>query len=177
MANTLEELRKENPALAEQLMAEAGKSVSIAASAGMKAEEAASALSAGTAVATAAPTATEPKAQEAQTDPIQAERQRLQDIDALASLYDTETIRAAKYGPDACTAQEMVYRAAQKAAQQGKSYMGALERDTRASGAQGVTAATSGSAPGDEGVLTPQQLMAKGRADAKALKESEKEEK
>ena len=35
----------------------------------------------------------------------------------------------------ACTAQEMTYRAAQKAAQQGKKFLGDLEDDTQASGA------------------------------------------
>ena len=85
MANNLEELRQENPALAEQLMAEARAAVSAS----------------GPSPA-AAPSA-HPVQQAAEEDPVQAERRRLQDIDALAALYDAETIRAAKYGPAACT--------------------------------------------------------------------------
>lgn len=159
MAKNLEELRAENPALAEQLMAEARAAVSAA----------------GQTPAAAAPAAPTPQAvpQTAEDDPAQAERKRIQDIDALASLYDAESIRGAKYGEHPCTAQELAYRMAQKAAQQGKSYMSALEADTSASGAQKVGAASSEGAPSGE--LTPEQRMAKGRADAKALNKKEDE--
>lgn len=159
MAKNLEELRAENPALAEQLMAEARAAASTA----------------GQTPAAAAPAAPAPQAapQTAEDDPAQAERKRIQDIDALASLYDAEAIREAKYGEHPCTAQELAYRMAQKAAQQGRSYMSALEADTGASGAQGVGAASSEGEPNGE--LTPEQRMAKGRADAKAL--TKKEEK
>lgn len=156
MAKNLEELRAENPALAEQLMAEARAAVSAA---GQTPAAAASAPQ-------AAP-------QTAEDDPTQAERKRIQDIDALAALYDAEAIRKAKYGEHPCTAQELAYRMAQKAAQQGRSYMSALEADTGASGAQGVGAASSEGEPNGE--LTSEQRMAKGRADAKAL--TKKEEK
>lgn len=47
------------------------------------------------------------------------EEKRLQEIDEIACLFDAETVEAAKYGPHACTAQEMTYRAAVKAAQSG----------------------------------------------------------
>lgn len=156
MAKNLEELRAENPALAEQLMAEARAAVSAA---GQTPAAAASAPQ-------AAP-------QTAEDDPAQAERKRIQDIDALAALYDAEAIRKAKYGEHPCTAQELAYHMAQKAAQQGRSYMSALEADTGASGAQGVGAASSEGEPNGE--LTSEQRMAKGRADAKAL--TKKEEK
>lgn len=46
-----------------------------------------------------------------------AEEKRLREIDEIACLYDPATVEAAKYGPDACTAQEMAYRAALRAAQ------------------------------------------------------------
>jgi len=52
------------------------------------------------------------------------EKERIQAIDALASVYDEEVINAAKYGDAACTAQEMAYRAAQKAAAAGKNSPG-----------------------------------------------------
>lgn len=143
MASTVEELRTEYPELTAQLEAEARAAV------------APSAEAEGTGGA----------------DPAQAERQRIQDIDALASLYDAESIREAKYGENPCTAQELAYRMAQRAAQQGKNYLSALEADTGASGAQQVGAATSEGAP--DGELTPEQRIAKGRADAKALNKKE----
>ncbi|WP_050697991.1 head maturation protease, ClpP-related [Anaeromassilibacillus senegalensis] len=164
MANTLDELKTENPTLAEQLMAEARAAVS------------ASGAAAPNASSPAATPPTDP-ASNPQTDPVAAERQRIQDIDVLAGIFDTETINAAKYGDTACTAQEMVYRAAQKASQQGRKFLAALEGDTAASGAQQVGAAAGDGGEGDDDTLTPAQLMAKGRADAKALTNPEKEEK
>lgn len=145
MASTVEELRAEYPELTAQLEAEARAAANPAPSAAAEGDGGA--------------------------DPAQAERQRIQEIDALASLYDAESIREAKYGEHPCTAQELAYRMAQKAAQTGKSYMAALEADTGASGAQQVGAANNEGAPAGE--LTPEQRMAKGRADAKALNKKE----
>lgn len=157
MAKNLEELRAEDPALAEQLMTEAKAAVSAA----------------GKTPAATDPVPVQPTVtQTAETDPAQVERKRIQDIDDLASLYDAETIHAAKYGPDACTAQEMAYRAAQKAAKTGKSYLASMMSDTEDSGAQGVGAASVGGEPVG-GELTPEQRMAKGRADAKTLNKKE----
>lgn len=48
-----------------------------------------------------------------------AEEKRIREIDEIACLFDPETVKAAKYGPNACTAQEMAYRAAMKAVQSG----------------------------------------------------------
>ena len=50
-----------------------------------------------------------------------AEEKRIQEINEIACLFDPETVKAAKYGPNACTAQEMAYLAAQKALQSGIS--------------------------------------------------------
>ena len=147
MASTVEELRAEYPELTAQLEAEAR--------------------------AAATPTPSAAANNNGGDDPAQAERQRIQEIDALASLYDAESIREAKYGDHPCTAQELAYRMAQKAAQTGKGYMAALEADTGASGAQKVGAANNEGAP--TGELTPEQRMAKGRADAKALTKKEDE--
>ena len=97
MASTVEELRAEYPELTAQLEAEARAAATPAPSAAAEGDGGA--------------------------DPAQAERQRIQDIDALASLYDAESIREAKYGDHPCTAQELAYRMAQKAAQTGKSDM------------------------------------------------------
>lgn len=157
MAKNLDELRAENPDLAEQLMAEAKAAVSAAAQ---------------TSAAAASAATVQQAAETAEDDPVQIERKRIQDIDALASLYDAETIQAAKYGPDACTAQEMAYRAAQKAAKTGKSYLASMVDDTKDSGAQDVGAASASGEPAG-GDLTPEQRMAKGRADAKTLNKKE----
>ena len=100
---------------------------------------------------------------------VQAEQKRIQEIDAVASLYDAETVKAAKYGENACTAQEMTYRAAQAAAQKGKKFLSDLDDDTKASGAQGVPAAGDPGTPPPAEAQTPDQRMANARAEVKAL--------
>lgn len=159
MAKTLEELRTENPSLAEQLMAEARAAVSASGAPAAPAIPAAPA---------ATPPVT-PSAQGAETvDPAQAERQRLQDIDALAGVFDAETIKAAKYGEHPCTAKEMVYAAAQKAAQQGQKFLAALMADTSGSGAQDVGAANGAGNDGAGGTGSPdspQAMAAQAKAD------------
>ena len=158
MAKTLEELRAENPALAEAFMVEARAAVSASGA------------------VTPAP-APAPQSNGGD-DPAQAERKRIQEIDALAGLFDAETINAAKYGDHPCTAQEMVYRAAQKASQQGGTFLAALEADTAASGAQDVGAANgagSDSAGATGGPDSPQAVVAQAQADAKAFNERKRE--
>lgn len=165
MAKTLEELRAENPALADALMAEA-----------LIACQAKAAVSASGAAAPAVTPAPAPAPQSSGgDDPAKAERQRLQDIDALAGVFDAETIQAAKYGEHRSTAQEMVYRAAQKASQQSKAFLAAMAADTAASGAQNVGAANGGDGDGAGGPDTPQAVVAQARADAKAFNERKKE--
>lgn len=178
MAKTLEELRQENPELAEQLMAETRAAAAPAPAASAPAAPAAAAP-APTPAAQTVPAIPAPSATPGTPDPVAAERQRLQEIDAVAGLFDTETVNAAKYGDTACSAQEMVYRAAQKATQQGQAFLTGLEADTKASGVQkvGAAASTGAGGAGDGKNLTPEQLMAQGRADAKALNKTEKEEK
>ena len=166
MAKTLEELRTENPSLAEQLMAEARAAVSASGAPAAPAIPAAPA---------ATPPVT-PSAQGAETvDPAQAERQRLQDIDALAGVFDAETIKAAKYGEHPCTAKEMVYAAAQKAAQQGQKFLAALVADTDSSGAQAVGAANGAGGDGTGGPDTPQAIIAQAKADARAFNDQKRE--
>lgn len=149
MAKNLEELRAENPELAEALMAEAKAAVSAPAAGGTPPAPPAGADDIGAAV--------------------QAEQRRIQEIDELAGLYDAETVKAAKYGENACTAQEMAYRAAQKAAQQGRKFLNDLDDDTQASGAQGVPAAGDPGTPPPKESQTPDQRMATARAEVKAL--------
>lgn len=149
MAKNLEELRAENPELAEALMAEAKATVSV--SQGI--------------TPPASPLPTPDTVRTA----IQAEQKRIQEIDAVADLYDADTVQAAKYGDTACTAQEMTYRAAQKAAQQGRKFLAALEADTAASGAQDVGAANGGDSDGTGGEDTPQSMAAQAKADVAAF--------
>ena len=148
MAKNLEELRAENPELAEALMAEAKTAVSAPDDSGVPVPQ---------------PTP------DAVSAAVQAEQKRIQEIDAVASLYDAETVRAAKYGEHACTAQEMTYRAAQKAAQQGRRHLDNLESDYRASGAQGVPAASDPGQPPPKSEQTPEQRMTVARTEVKAL--------
>lgn len=164
MANTLDELRAEYPELTAQLEADARATVtSRAASATAPATSATSLSASGTDEITAA---------------VQAEQKRIKEIDSMAGLFDAETVEAAKYGEHPCTAQEMTYNAAQKAVKLGTKFLADLEADTKASGAGSVPAASSAADDGaDEGNMTPDQRMAKGRADAKALKKTDKEEK
>ncbi len=164
MAKTLEELRAENPALAEALMAEARAAVSAS----------------GAAAPAPAPAVTPAPAPQSNggDDPAQAERKRIQDIDALAGLFDAETINAAKYGDHPCTAQEMVYQAAQKASQQGRKFLAALEADTAASGVRDVGAANGAGSDGTGGTGgedTPQAMAAQAKLDAQAFNARKKE--
>ena len=151
MANNLEELRAENPELAAALMAEAE------AACRSKAEPAGGGAPAPQADANAV------------TAAVQAEQKRIREIDEVSALYDADTVRAAKYGENACTAQEMTYRAAQRAAQQGKTFLAAMEDDAQASGTQGVPAAGDPGTPSPNESKTSDRRMAEARAEVKAL--------
>lgn len=144
MAQTLEELRKENPELANAIMAEA--------------QAAASSEIDGAGEA------------------VEAERNRLMEIDEVSALYDDDTVREAKYGEHPCTAQEMTYRAAQKAAKEGKQFMSNLADDAQASGAQKVGAAPGGDDAGDGKGQTPEQQMVSARVEIRNLLGKEKED-
>ncbi len=104
---------------------------------------------------------------------IQAERKRLQEIDAVAGLFDPALVQEAKYGMTACSAQELTYRAARQAAQKGRKILANLEADTEASGAQSVSAANSSGVTGEGN--SPQAMIAQAKADAKAYNERRKE--
>ena len=107
--------------------------------------------------------------QEAINTAVQNERARIQQIDEIASLFSNELVHEAKYGETACTAQEMSYRAARNAKAQGQHFMTALQEDATASNAADVPAAP-GKIEEGENSMTPQERMARGEADAKALK-------
>lgn len=101
---------------------------------------------------------------------VQSEQQRLQEIDGIANLFDDDLVREAKYGKKACSAQELTYRAAQRAAGQGKSFLAQLDDDGQASGTGNVGAAPGKPGEGSEGATVEQA-----RADAKAYNDRKKE--
>lgn len=108
-------------------------------------------------------------------DPAEAERNRIKEIDDVSALFDDDLVREAKYGEHPCTAQEMTYRAAQKAAKQGTAFMAALADDAKASGAQGVGAVpTPESTPG--AAATPEKKLAEARSQVGDLLGTKKKE-
>jgi len=60
---------------------------------------------------------------------VEAERNRLREIDAISALYGDEAVQAAKYGDHPMTAQELAYAQAQAAAQQGTAFAAAMQED------------------------------------------------
>ncbi len=120
MAKDLSELIKENPELAAKVQEELTAKISAEITA---------------------------KASENAATQIAAERKRLEEIDKVAHLFDEETIAAAKYGDKACTAQEMCYRAAQKAAESGSTFMKNVKSDSEQSGVTNITSASGASNP------------------------------
>ena len=98
---------------------------------------------------------------------VSTERQRLAEIDALAHLFDADTVNEAKYGENPCTAQEMCYRAAQASAQQGRAFMNALASDAKESDASKVTPAPASEE--EDKPMTEADRKAAGAAMAKKL--------
>ena len=107
-------------------------------------------------------------------DAIRAERQRIAEIDAVASLFDAETVNAAKYGENPCTAQEMTYRAAQEMAKQGKTFLAQMKSDYQESGADGVSAAPASEE--DNKPQTAEDRRAAGKAMSQKLSGKKEEE-
>lgn len=68
---------------------------------------------------------------------VEAERQRMAEIDEIASLYSDELVKEAKYDKP-CSACELALRGAKAAAKQGKNFIGNMEADNQASGANEV---------------------------------------
>lgn len=114
-----------------------------------------------------------PAAQESvpAVDQVAAERQRLQEIDAIAALYDPELVRAAKYGENPCSAQELAYQAAvaaaTKEAGEGKAFLASMAADTQAAVAVGPAPAPAGSEYDED---SPQAAAAQAKADVEAFK-------
>lgn len=96
---------------------------------------------------------------------VQAERTRMQEIDAVAALYTDEIVKEAKYGEHPCSAQEMTYRAAKAQAQQGNDMLQKLNSDANAANTAAVPAANS-AADGEK----PEDIAADAKAAVAAYK-------
>lgn len=118
---------------------------------------------------------TAPAAQESApapaVDEAGKERQRLREIDAIAALYDPALVQESKYGENPCTAQELAYKAALKAAAnaagEGKAFLAAMAADTQAAAAVGAAPAPVENEPDDN---SPQAAAAAAKADVEAFK-------
>ncbi len=105
-------------------------------------------------------------------DATQAERQRIQEIDEVASMFSEELVAEAKYGPTACSAADLALRAAKAAKTQGVSFLTAVDADNKASGAQDVTGTPAPSVTGgnlEDEPETPEGKLAKAKANVAAL--------
>ncbi|MCX4322307.1 MAG: Clp protease ClpP [Lachnospiraceae bacterium] len=77
-----------------------------------------------------------------------AERSRLKEIEAIEkTVGDAELIAAAKYGDNACTAQELAFNAMKKQAQLGEQHIQNAAADFKASNAAGVGSVPNSGAP------------------------------
>lgn len=72
---------------------------------------------------------------------VQAERQRMQDIDNVAGVLNPNDVNEAKYGEKPRTAADLLMAAAKEAAKAGKKFFADLGADASASGANDVPAA------------------------------------
>ena len=106
--------------------------------------------------------AAQAQANQATTDAVNAERQRLAAIDSIAaSIPNQQLVHDAKYGENPCTAQELCFRVMQQSAASGQQFLQNYQQDGKASGAAQVNAAPNSGAP-----VNRQEKKA---ADAKAL--------
>lgn len=95
---------------------------------------------------------------------VKAERDRIKAIDEIAPLYDDETVNAAKYGENVCSAQELALNEAKKSAAKGQQFMANARADAVASNASKV-----GAAPGAEVMPEDEKTEEQKLAEAKAF--------
>lgn len=104
------------------------------------------------------------------TNAAEQERQRMAEIDEIAHLYDSETVKAAKYGKDACSAKELAFRAAKEAAKTGSAFMAGAMRDYEASGAGKVnTTPAPVDTPKSDAEKSGEEKLAEARAKVSAI--------
>ena len=97
-----------------------------------------------------------------------AERRRISEIDEIACLYDEETVRDAKYGEHPCSAAEMAFRAATKAAKEGSAFMANAKKDFQTSSVGNVGSAII---PNDTDDNSPENIKASAKADVEKYKQ------
>jgi len=124
--------------------------------------------------ATQNPDAAQEALAQARAEGAANERQRLSEIDSMAGVFDAETIQAAKYGENPCTAAEMAFRAAQEMAKQGRTFLNQMQADYRESGADAVGAAPA--TEEDNKPMTAEDRKAAGKAMSKKLSGKKEEE-
>ena len=110
-----------------------------------------------------------------QNNAVDAERKRIQSIDEIAGLFDSDIVNEAKYG-NPCTAAEMALRAAQKAAKAGSEFMKNLAADSKESGANGVPSANAGTGETPAEPNTPEAKMELARHQVRMALGKDKEE-
>lgn len=92
---------------------------------------------------------------------VEAERNRLAEIDKIANLFSDEMVNEAKYGENACTAEQLAYRAALNAKEQGKTFLAQVEEDAEEANTEEVGTA----APTEE---KPEEAMTEDEKQAQA---------
>ena len=106
------------------------------------------------------------------TEAVQAERNRLAEIDEVASLFPSDLVQEAKYGEHPCTAAELALKAAQRAAKAGSKFLSDVKEDAAESGTDKIGAAPAGT---EDKPMTDADMLAAGEAMAKKLHENAKE--
>lgn len=103
--------------------------------------------------------------QQAETEAVNKEQSRLQAIDKVAKLFPAELVDAAKYGPEACDAKELTYRAAMADVENGTAFLKNRAVDAQTSGVKDVASTP----PADQkpaAADSPEAMQAQGAADA-----------
>ena len=105
----------------------------------------------------------------AHADGIKAERERIQGIEAIENaIGDKELVKAAKFGENPLTAEQLAFKAMQAQAAIGSTMLTKMEGDTNASNVNGVAAAPAPAA--EPAPDSPQAMMAQAKADVEAFK-------
>lgn len=112
---------------------------------------------------------------EAVNTAVQAERNRMQEIDEIASLLDPAAVQEAKYGDKPRTAAELLMESAKQAAKQGKKFLSDLKGDADDSGAEGVGTAPPAEDKEEDELKTPEARMEAARAAVSQLFGKKKE--
>lgn len=100
------------------------------------------------------------------------ERRRIQEIDAIADQLDPALVEEAKYGENACTAQELALRAVQQAQKIGGNFLRNMQADAHSSGTEDVGAAPAPTDDPTGGEPSVEKIEAEAQAAVNAWKKS-----